>query len=276
MAKKQSRLPEYENPPVSEVVIGVQFDTIENFTAVHSGLYWQRTRNTYTKLSIQPPISSVFELFGDQPPTVKAKLSPVPPPPRCWFLDESQNRLIQIQPDRFLHNWKKVTGQEEYPRYKTIREEFKNLWCDFCKFAQAEKLGQVKTNQWELTYVNYIYQDTCWTSMSDIPNLFPCWSGKSSAGYLPVPENVTFNVTYAFPEKLGRLHISLEPSIVMPQGTPILRLTLTARGRLQTSDTDIILSSLDIGHEWIVRGFTDFTTTQAHKIWKQKDVSRNA
>jgi hypothetical protein len=107
--------------------------------------------------------------------------------------------------------------------------------------------------------------------MNDIPNLFPCWSGKSSEGYLPIPENITFNVTYAFPEKLGRLHISLQPAIKMPEGSPLLRLTLTARGKLESSDTESILDSLDLGHEWIVRGFTDFTSSEAHKMWKRKD-----
>jgi uncharacterized protein (TIGR04255 family) len=276
MTQKTSNLPEYARPPVTEVVIGVQFNTIEAFTAVHPGLYWQRVRNSYPKVNVQPPLSPVLELFGDEKPKVEAKLSSIPPLPRCWFLDDSQNRLVQIQPDRFLHNWKKVTGQEEYPRYETIREDFKKLWNDFSKFLEDEQLGQVKTNQWELTYVNYIHQNDGWISMNDLTNLFPCWSGKSSEGYLPVPENITFNVTYAFPEKLGRLHISLEPCVKMPEGSPLLRLTLTARGRLESSDTESILRSLDIGHEWIVRGFTDFTTNKAHKIWKRKELSKNA
>jgi uncharacterized protein (TIGR04255 family) len=276
MIRKNSKSPDYAKPPVTEVVIGVQFNTIESFTAAHLGLYWQRLRDSYPNVNIQPPLSPVLELFGDQKPAIKAKLSSIPPVPRCWFLDDSQNRLVQIQPDRFLHNWKKVTGREEYPRYKTIRENFKKLWNDFSKFVESEKLGQVKTNQWELTYVNYIHQNDGWLTMNDLPNLFPCWLGKSSDGYLPVPENITFNVTYAFPEKRGRLHISLEPSLKMPEGSLLLRLTLTARGRLEASDTEGILNSLDIGHEWIVRGFTDFTTSKAHKMWERKDFSNNA
>ena len=273
MTQKPTNLPEYGNPPVTEVVIGIQFDTIDAFTVVHPGLYWQSIRDRYPKVNIQPPLSSVLEIFGDQKPIIEAKiqLSPIPPLPRCWFLDDSQNRLVQLQPDRLLHNWKKVTGQEEYPRYETIREEFKKLWNDFSKFMEFEKLGQLKTNQWEITYVNYINQNDGWTTMHDLSNLFHCWSGKSSEDYLPVPENVTFNVTYAFPEKFGRLHISLEPRIKKPEGFPLLRFTLTARGRLESSDTDIIFNSLDLGHEWIVRGFTDFTTSQAHRIWKRKE-----
>jgi len=35
MTQKERSLPEYENPPVAEVVIGVQFDNLEKFTAAH-------------------------------------------------------------------------------------------------------------------------------------------------------------------------------------------------------------------------------------------------
>ncbi len=117
MTGKKGKFPEYDNPPVTEVVIGVQFKALQAFTAVHPGIYWQKVRNSYPKVNIQPPLSPVLELFGDEKPKMEAQLSPIPPLPRCWFLDDSQNRLVQIQPDRFLHNWKKVTGQEEYPRY---------------------------------------------------------------------------------------------------------------------------------------------------------------
>lgn len=282
MKQKERSLPEYETPPVNEVVISVQFDTLEKFSAVHPGVYWQRIRNTYPKVSVQPPLSSVFELFEEEKlkeeklKGLTGKLSPIPPIPRCWFLDDTQNHLVQIQTDRFVHNWKKVTGTEEYPRYESIREDFTSLWADFSKFVEDENLGTLRTNQWELTYVNYLYEDNGWVSMGDLPNLFPSWSGKSSEGYLPVPENVTFNVTYAFPEEHGRLHISLQPSVKMPEGTSLLRLTLTARGRLESSDIENILRSLDLGHQWIVCGFTDFTTSKAHKIWKRKDISKNA
>jgi uncharacterized protein (TIGR04255 family) len=271
MKQKERSLPEYENPPVNEVVISVQFDTLEKFSAVHPGVYWQRIRNNYPKVSVQPPISSVFELFeqeklkGEKLKGLTGKLSPIPPIPRCWFLDDTQNHLVQIQTDRFVHNW-----------YESIREDFTNLWVDFSKFVEDENLGTLRTNQWELTYVNYLYKDSGWVSMGDLPNLFPSWSGKSSEGYLPVPENVTFNITYAFPEEHGRLHISLKPSVKMPEGTSLLRLTLTARGRLESSDIENILRSLDLGHQWIVCGFTDFTTSKAHKIWKRKGLSKNA
>jgi len=272
MTQKKGRFPEYDEPPVTEVVIGVQFNALAAFTAVHPGLYWQRVRDKYPKCSVQPPLGPTLEFFGgEKPPMIKPQLSQIPPVPRCWFLDDSENRLVQIQPERFLHNWKKVTGEEDYPRYKNISEDFERLWRDFLDFVKAEGLGQLEPNQWEVTYVNHIFENSGWISMNDLSNLFPSWSGKSSEGYLPIPENIVFKVTYAFPEKFGRLHISLEPVYKMPDSTKLLRLNLTARGRLESSDIETLLASLNQGHEWIVRGFTDFTSSEAHKMWKRKD-----
>jgi uncharacterized protein (TIGR04255 family) len=275
MNSKDTNLPEYELPPVNEVVIGVQFDPITKFTAVHPGLFWQEIRNAYPKTSVQPPIGSAFEYFGDEKPkTIKGELSRVPPLPRCWFLDESENQLIQLQADRFIHNWKKVTGEEEYPHYESVQAEFVKLWKLFLEFTKKEELGSVTINQWELTYVNYISKGNEWTSMDDLQSIFSYWTGRPPKSYLPTPENVGVDVTYAFPKNFGRLHISFTPAFKKSDKTPIIRYNLTARGRLEQSDISSILASFDLGHEWIVNGFTDFTTSKAHEIWKRKVTSK--
>lgn len=276
MNSKDKNLPEYDAPPVNEVVIGVQFDTLTKFTAVHPGLFWQEIRNNYPKLSVHPPLGSVFELFGgEKPKKIKGELLRIPPLPRCWFLDESENQLVQIQADRFVHNWKKVTGKEEYPRYENVQAEFVKLWELFLEFTKKEDLGNVTINQWELSYVNYIFKGNEWSSMDDLQNLFSCWAGRPSESCLPIPENIGVEVAYAFPEKFGRLHISFNPAFKKPEDTPIIRLNLTARGRLEQSDISSILASFDLGHEWIVNGFTDFTTSKVHEIWKRKVTSKN-
>jgi uncharacterized protein (TIGR04255 family) len=199
------------------------------------------------------------------------QVSSTPPLPRCWFLDDSGNRLVQLQPERFLHNWRKVTGEEVYPRYKTILPEFERLWKDFLDFATAENLGEVKLNQWEVTYINHIYQGEGWDTFEDIHKLFPALSSESSQGYLPQPERINLDLSYAFPEELSRLHISLAPAYNKKNNRMLLRLNLTARGRLESTDHESLKRHLDLGHEWIVRGFTDFTSPEAHKLWEEKE-----
>lgn len=266
------KLPEYENPPVTEVVLNIQFDTLQKFTAVHPGLYWHRFRDKFPIVSMHPPIAKFQEQFDGeiQKAGSQLELFDVPPLPRCWFVDSSNNKLVQIQSDRLIHNWRKVTGQEYYPRYESISKDFKAIWLDFLKFCKDENLDTVKPNHWEVTYVNHLPKKGLWNSVSDFPKIFSNWAGKSSGDFLSSPENVSFKVSYVFPEKRGRLHISVDPAYKIDDKSMIIRLNLTARGKIVSSEPDSIMECLNQGHEWIVRGFTDFTTPEAHKFWKRK------
>jgi len=270
--KQKRNLPDYDNPPVTEVVIGVQFDRLEKFNALHPGIYWQRVKDNYPVFKAHPPLADKVEVFDSLPPPPKEVMfSQVPPIPRCWFIENEQNRVIQLQAEHFLHNWRKVKGTDTYPRYDKIRKDFKALWTDFLKFVREEKLGEVKANHWEVTYVNHLTKGVEWDSLADLKKIFSYWSGKSSEKYLPEPENLDLNLSYVFPDKQGRLYISLGRAFRASDKTEVLLLKLTARGRLESPDSKTLLRSLDLGREWIVRGFTDFTSNQAHCIWKRKD-----
>ena len=66
---------------------------------------------------------------------------------------------------------------------------------------------------------------------------------------------------------LGRLHVSVEPRF--QDEHPFFRMSLTARGRPAGTDFDGVRRFLDVGREWIVKGFTDFTTEAMHKLWRR-------
>jgi uncharacterized protein (TIGR04255 family) len=269
----KDRLPEYRKPPVNEVVLGVQFGELAALQTAHTGLYWQTIRAKYPKIIDQAPLSPAFELFGE--PAVGGpgvRLERLPPLRRCWFLDEPENQLVQLQPERFLHNWRKVVGTEEYPRYARIRKEFERLWRGFLEFAAAERVGDIVPNQWDVTYVNHIYQGEGWDTLADLNKVLSCWSGSNTVDYLPTPETTAVVLSFAFPEEHGRLHVRLDLRLHRPDNRKLLRLELTARGKLDSDDPQELLECLDAGHRWIVWGFTDLTTEYAHELWERCDV----
>jgi hypothetical protein len=45
---------------------------------------------------------------------------------------------------------------------------------------------------------------------------------------------------------------------------------MIARGKPLSPDVDGALRFLNIGHEWIVRGFTELTTPEMHSKWDRK------
>lgn len=269
--KEHNPLPGFKKPPVTEVVVGVQFDQLANFNSIHYGLYHQRVVERYPLIQEHPPIDSTFEFFGEEKVLkVGPKMYQKPPLRRVWFLEKDQNRLIQLEPEHFYHNWRKITGQEDYPRYESIREEFKKSWEDFLNFSKEQNLGEVNTNHWEVTYVNHIDIHQGWDTLKDLKNIFSQWSGNTSGGYLPDPETIELKQSYAFPEQRGRLHVTLNRAIRQRDNEECLLLKLTAKGRLESSNSDVILQCLDVGREWIVRGFTDLTTPNAHKLWERE------
>ena len=189
---------------------------------------------------------------------------------RCWFINKDDRSLIQVQRDRFTYNWRKADSADRYPRYAdSVRPGFQRVWERFAAFVNENQLGELNVVQCEVSYINHLDIGEGWESASDLPHLFPCWAGKASGDFLPAPENVGFDISYRMPDKRGRLRVSLKPAIRNQDAAEILMLTLTARGRPDGSDIESVLGWLDMGREWVVRGFTDFTSAKMHSLWQR-------
>ncbi|MDL1974813.1 MAG: TIGR04255 family protein [Deltaproteobacteria bacterium] len=92
-------LPSYKNPPVNEVVCGLRFDTPDKLRIPHIGFLWDKFRADYPIIQHAPPIASAKgEILVDQATGM--------PLPRVWFINRSDDQLIQFQCDRFyfLHD----------------------------------------------------------------------------------------------------------------------------------------------------------------------------
>jgi len=266
-------LPDFENPPVAEVVLGTQFDLDHPLSTPHVGMYFQRIRSDFPEVEEHPPLPPQRETFNEEAREGREPRVPLvfglPPLRRCWFKDRSQNRLIQLQGDRFLHNWRKMTDQEEYPRYEAIKDEFFKRWDEFVGFLQESGLGQPRVIQCEITYVNHLVRGECWETVKDALSLFKMLrAGEHS--FLPEAEVVFTHTQFLMGEKAGRLHIDLKPAIRSRDSKELFQLTLTARGAPSDETPNALESWFALGREWIVRGFVDITTDNAHRIWGRK------
>lgn len=269
-------LPDFDHPPVIETVLSVQFGSLKNLTTPHFGIYWERVRKKYKRIEVVPPIVTEIEDFGGEKksfsPQTTIQFSLQSPDVRCWFIDESGNHLIQIQRDRFIHNWRKVRGDEEYPHYERIQPVFKEEWLQFCSFLREEKLEAPEVIQCEVTYVNHIELDGPAKSFSEMHRVIHGWSSiVPTRSFLPKPEQLNINCSYEMTDKRGRLYISLQPVIRSRDAKEVIQLNLTARGKPNSSDVGQIMEWLDLGREWIVRGFTDFTSDEMHNYWRRKN-----
>jgi len=196
--------------------------------------------------------------------------------PRCWFLNELGTELIQVQQDRFVHNWRKTGEGDEYPRYEAIRSRFRDELGEFCGFIQTENLGELTPTQCEVTYVNHMVTGRGWDNQGQVDRVFSVWSGKHSDEFLGEPEDVRLAMRHVISDDtdapVGRLHISLQPGYLKAEESPILILTLTARGRPEGQGIDGVCRFIDRGRKWIVSGFASVTTTEMHDVWERCDA----
>lgn len=273
MADTQRALPDFDNPPVVETVLGIEFAPLKGWGIPHFGLFWQETREEYPRFDVQAPLVSQIEKFDKEPMSgASVRLQMLTDPPvRCWFYDRSETRLLQVQNDRFIHNWRKTREADAYPRYESIRAIFQREWTRFCDFLRSQNLGKPDVRQCEVTYVNHLEGGEGWETAADLPGVIAGWSGNTSDRFLPSPEALGLNVNYRMPNEQGRLRVELQSAVRHADVKNILRLTLTARGRPSSSETRDVLSWMDFGREWVVRGFADFTHTRMHEMWKRKD-----
>jgi uncharacterized protein (TIGR04255 family) len=262
---KSQSLPDYEKPPVVEVVCGIVFETIKAFKGHHLGLFWQKVRDEFpgcdhaARLGFNPEVEP-FDLANYLP--------------RAWFVSAKQNTLIQLQDNMFFFNWRRMQEDEDYPRYSTIIEAFKTNLAVFHEFLQEEDLGSVTPKTCELTYINHIPKGEGWESLSEIKETFPdlAWNSTEKR-FLPQPITLSGQIVFPMPDDKGRLNVTLQRGEKkQPDKCPVLILQIKAQGLGGEKSMDAVWEWFEVAHEWIVRGFTDLTGTTIQKeVWRRLD-----
>ncbi len=264
-----SILPEYDSPPVNEVVCGILFKPLDRLLTPYIGLLWEVFKSDYPTCQEAPPIIPILETFGERPVDQKPEFAEIPPLPRVWFVHKDGSGVIQVQRDRFLHNWRKASPTNKYPRFEQVFGMFVSHLNLFELFLRKHELGRVSPLQYELTYVNHVPQGDGWSTHADLGRIFAdfAWRVKDER-FLPAPESINWRTTFALPNQCGRLHMTVRDAVHRDEGRPLYVFELTARGFLGAGSQDDLKEWFDVAHQWIVCGFTDLTdeTTQL-KVW---------
>lgn len=267
-------LPEFQDPPVREVVLAVQFERLDVLRAPQLGLIWQSFRDRFPTTEEHPPLEPAFERFGPRVgsrPAVHFEMLAKLPSPRIWFVNADGSELVQVQQDRFIRNWRKQNGGQPYPRYSVLRQQFVEDFSLFLNIVAEQGWGNVEPNQCEVTYVNLITAGQNGRSPGEIDQILTLFRPAYSDEGLGAPEEVTLGATYlikgAADEPIGRLRVNAQPVVRVADGSSAIRLTLSARGLPDGGAIESALGFLDRGHEMIVRAFASITTPSMHSLW---------
>jgi uncharacterized protein (TIGR04255 family) len=258
---------------VVEVAMSVQFDELTAFTPAHIGLLWQIWKERYPETAYKAPLQSVVELFGTRAPRAELVMGGSEfPVGRTWYKSADGHRLVQVQPDKFVLNWRKLDTKTEYPSYDALRAVFYDELGAFLDFLADHEIGQFSATQAELTYVNQIVIEGL--TGAGLSQYLAPWSGEQSERYLPDEEGARLSWQYRIDDQgkpIGRLHVQAQTGTRAADGRNVLSFQLIGRGAPTSGGVDGVLDFTDKAHEWIVRGFTSLTTKYAHTLWERTE-----
>jgi uncharacterized protein (TIGR04255 family) len=264
-------LPDFDDPPVSEVLLDAALDPLPLVRNAHLGLFWaEHLRDEYPLLQEQPPLALNEETFAVEPRVIEFSLDQAVPVMRQWFISVDGSRLLQLQQDRFIQNWRRRSPQADYPRYESLRDSFERYFTTYSDFLASNDLGAATIRQAEVTYINQLQPDEVWQSQSDLGQVLRSWKPDFGTEDLltdPV-EDVRLAWRHIITDDTGpyaRLYVSVEPVI----GGGLL-LQLTVRGKPRDGSLKTTMAFFDMGRERIVKAFAAITTEAMHRRWERK------
>ncbi len=229
---------------------------------VHFGEFWDANRDAYPKTEdSQPLIDNVSDLtqIGD--------LMQISTLRRVFMITSDDRYLMQVQQNVFVHNWRKIKDTDEYPRFESARKLFRNQFEMFRGFVSANNLGNLHATRYEVTYVNHLFEDkSTYSAVLDKCISLVHFQLASSRALLPAPRTMSSDIWFDLPQGSGTLRVSFKEGTRAVDKLSVLQVELTASGKAKSDCSDMD-SWLDIAHEWIVEGFAEITSAEAHKQW---------
>jgi uncharacterized protein (TIGR04255 family) len=262
----------FANPPVNEVAFSVQLDGAAIDEVAVLADYWPLIRDDFPGHQKQPPVAPLVEDFAVPPAqTLPFGIGFIAgaPPVRYWFVSSDETRLVQVQADRFAYNWRQVKGNEDYPRYATLRPEFESRFVSF-----VEALRERPSPAWcELTYINHIEApgQTAGTH-GPLATILRALNPEVTSPSLPAIEDTQLQQRFRIPSEhtgdpIGRFYITAVPGYRTRDAAPIYVVNLIARARLEERSTEGVVAFFDRAHEFIVSGFKESTSALMHERW---------
>lgn len=260
---------EFTRPPVVEVVAGVALDGLGDEAGPLLAAFWvSRLRQHFPGLQQQPPYNPPLETFSpsSQAGGIAFNIG-FTPAARLWALREGGQELLQLQPEWFACNWRKVQPKDEYDRWSNRLGGFRRWYQELVEFLKANGSTEPRINQCEVTYINHIKSGVGWQSHSQFTKVFNASLG--AGGPYPL-EQVSAQAQFLLSDgddPIGRLYARVVPGFDRDGRTPIYVFELTARGAPIGQGLDGAVEFLNRGRAAIDESFLALTTAEMHVEW---------
>ena len=251
----------YENPPIDEIVCGIRFDSIKQLQSGHFGILWQKFRSDFPKTEDQNLIGPVPKEDLENPNKL--------PLPRIWLIHRDENELIQVQRNRFLHNWRKRRTDDEYPGYEKVIENFERYLSRFQAFLVDENLEGLVAREYELTYIDLIPKGQGWENPDDLAKVFPnLLSLTRQSVLLNDVKGINWQTILGLPNSLGQLVVALRNAQRVSDNQQLLQIEFKA---LSNQPYQPMRSWFDAAHNTITELFSNLVSDKIQEeFWGRK------
>lgn len=255
--------PTFTNPPIIELVLGVEFTPIDALKSIHyQGIYDLFRDDFPNSQDEQPLVASHDRGEGDPQTRISFQVDAKPPLPRLWFLSPEKDLLIQFQADRFVLNWRKQNQQDVYPSFEALAPKFEHTFNKLTDHIQ-DKFGiDLNVEQIEVSYVNMV-------SSGDFPKLYKFQKIIDDKDINLEGLGATFGEVLSFDEyaQSARLIYDIQVALEQADSSRDYRLCLTVRGSPKSQSNQKIKIFMQAAHDKIVGRFLAITTRSAQQKW---------
>lgn len=259
----ETRVADFDAPPLDEVVLGVQFAPPLAYSTVHAGDIWKLYSEEFPTVSEQHRLPPQFEVFGGMPQgQFQLEFGAGDVRNRLWFIAKDDSHLIQFQDDRLLLNWRRRSSGAAYPRHEGMSALFKDYLLRLERHFSSAFNSPIAINQAEVSYINMIPLPSIgeagdWVKVLDL-------SAFDIEGFSAAMGEVIYTDTK---QPIARLVNEFQAVWSIDAKNKALRWTLTFRGKPPKDNIDSAIDFLAHGRELIVNRFCEITTEKAQTIW---------
>ena len=223
---------DFENPPIEEIVLSILFKSLDRLLATYLGEIWQEFKRIgFVQAVERPPVPPVVEKFSNPVGNAELRVGNVPDIPRTLFIYKDQTEIIQVQRDRFTFNWRKTETHSIYPGFSTIFKKFEGFYRHFCQTIEKLEIGTVAPLQYELTYIDQLFQGEGWNTLDELGRIYNMFSNSEKSGsFWKGAEFVHLRASFPVQELHARLHLAISNRVKIPDQRQTLQTDFTMRG----------------------------------------------
>jgi uncharacterized protein (TIGR04255 family) len=241
---------EFSNPPLNEVICGIQYKTTTpyNFTLEYD--FYNRVKEALPKVEkIMPIINSQQEF--------EASIGV----PRYFLKSNEEEKLIQLQAEKFFFNWRKLDSHAiPYPRFSTVYSEFNDYWRTFSTDVLQDK--NIAISNLELTYINSIDIQSSSETITPLAKVFSFFHNTAN-----ILDSDEFNMTFGVPidQCAGKMVCTLTKTSRKDNNKKILLFQISILGKL--SEGISLEKWFSNAHCIILEYFDKYTSEEAKNSW---------